>query len=109
MARHKDGVNKSEEIRVLLKANPKITAKEVRDALGAKGIRISPKLYYLVKGKLLGRQARKKKARKMVGQVMASTGASSGDALSTILKVKRLAGEVGGMRALRQLVEAITD
>jgi hypothetical protein len=34
MAKQKIGVNKSEEIREMLKANPKITAKEVNAALG---------------------------------------------------------------------------
>ena len=45
MAKQKNGVNKSEEIRQLLKANPKITAKEVTDALSAKGIKVSGKLF----------------------------------------------------------------
>ena len=38
MSKQKNGVNKSEEIRQLLKSNPKITAKEVTDALGAKSL-----------------------------------------------------------------------
>lgn len=109
MARRKDGVNKSEEIRQLLKVNPKVSAKEVRDALGAKGIKISDKLYYLVKGKMLGRQARKNKARKMVARVAASTGTGNADALATILKIKSLAGEVGGLKRLRALGEALSE
>jgi len=109
MAKQKNGVNKSEEIRQLLKVNPKITAKEVCSTLGAKGIKVSEKLYYLVKGKMLGGQAHKKKARKMVAKVAASTGTGSADALSTILKVKSLANEVGGLKKLRALVEALSD
>jgi hypothetical protein len=35
MAKRKSGVNKSEEIRQLLQANPKVGAKEVKDTLGA--------------------------------------------------------------------------
>ncbi len=109
MARQKNGVNKSEEIRQLLRANPKIGAKEVGAALAAKGIKISEKLYYLVKGKMLGRQSRRRKARKMVAKVAASTGTGSADALSTILKVKSCANEVGGMKRLRALVEALSE
>ncbi len=109
MARRKNGVNKSEEIRHMLKADPKATAKEVSAALGAKGIKVSEKLYYLVKGNMLGRQARKNKARKVVARVAASTGTGSADALSTILKVKSLANEVGGMKQLRALVEALSE
>ena len=109
MVRQYNGVNKSEEIRQLLRANPKITAKEVCSSLGGKGIKVSEKLYYLVKGKMLGRQAHKKKARKMVAKVAASTGTGSADALSTILKVKSWANEVGGMKRLRALVEALSE
>jgi hypothetical protein len=109
MAKQKNGVNKSEEIRQLLRANPKISAKEVSAALEAKGIKASEKLYYLVKGKILGRQAHKNKARKMVARVAQSTGTGNADALSTILKVKSWANEVGGMKKLRALVEALSE
>lgn len=109
MAKRKDGVNKSEEIRQMLRTNPKVSAKEVKDDLAAKGIKISDKLYYLVKGKMLGKKARKRKARKMVAQVAASTGAGNADALSTIVKVKRWANEVGGLRKLKALVDALSE
>lgn len=109
MVKQKNGVNKSEEIRQLLKVNPKITAKEVCSTLGEKGIKVSEKLYYLVKGKMLGRQAHKKKARNMVAKVAESTGSGSADALSTILKVKSWANEVGGLKKLRALVEALSE
>jgi hypothetical protein len=109
MARQKNGVNKSEEIRQLLRANPRITAKEVSSALGDKGIKVSEKLYYLVKGKMLGRQAHKRKARKMAAKVAGTTGTSNADALSTILKVKSWANEVGGLKKLRALVEALSE
>jgi len=109
MARQKNGVNKSEEIRQLLRANPKITAKEVCAALAAKGLKVSEKLYYLVKGKILGRQAHVNKARNMVAKVAASTGTGNADAVSTILKVKSWAKEVGGLKQLRALVEALSE
>lgn len=109
MARRRNGVNKSEEIRQMLSANPKVTAKEVKDELGAKGIRVSENLYYLVKGNMLGRQARKNKARRMVAKVAASTGAGNADALSTILKIKSLASELGVLKRLRALVEALSE
>jgi hypothetical protein len=109
MAKQKNGVNKSEEIRQMLRANPKVSAKEVRDALQAKGIKISEHLYYFVKGNMLGKKARKNKAKNMVAKVAASTGTGNADALSTILKIKSLANEVGGLKRLRALVEALTD
>jgi hypothetical protein len=104
----KNGVNKSEEVRQLLKANPKITGKEVVATLAEKGVKISDNLFYLVKGKMLGRKARRKKARKMVAQVT-STGTSSADAVSTILKVKAWSHEVGGMKKLKALVDALSE
>jgi hypothetical protein len=109
MAKRKSSVNKSEEIRQMLKANPKVTAKEVKDALGAKGIKISDNLYYLVKGTILGKQGHKKKARKMVAKVAGTTGTGNADALSTILKIKSLANQVGGLKKLRALVEALSQ
>ena len=58
---------------------------------------------------MLGRQAHKHKARKIVAKVAQSTGTGNADALSTILKIKSLANEVGGMKKLRALVEALSD
>src|SRR5579883_2560542 len=84
MARQQNGVNKSEQIRQMLRANPKVSAKEVKDSLEAKGIPISDKLFYLVKGKMLGKRSRKRKARKMVAQV-------------------------AGLRKLKALVDALTE
>ena len=109
MAKKKNGVNRSEEVRQLLKADPKITAKDAVVALGKKGIEISDNLFYLVKGKVLGRKARKKKAKKMVANVVESTGTGSVDAVTTILKVKAWAKEVGGLKKLKALVEALSE
>jgi hypothetical protein len=109
MAKQKNGVNKSEEIRQMLKANPKVGAKEVCSALGARGIKVSEKLYYLVKGNMLGKQSRKKRARAMVTRLATSTGTSTADALSTILKVKKWANEVGGLKNLKALVDALSE
>ena len=108
MAKKKNGVSKSEEVRQLLQANPLITAKETVAALSAKGIDISENLYYYTKGNVKGRKGRRKKARKMVANVAAATGTGTADALTTILKVKSLANDVGGLKKLRALVDALT-
>ncbi len=106
MAKRKNEVSKSEEIRQLLKANPKVSAKEAVATLGAKGIQISENLYYFVKGQMKGR---KKKAQKMVSNVATATHTSRSEALSTILKVKKLAQEVGGLNTLKALVDALSE
>jgi hypothetical protein len=107
MARQKGGINKSEEIRKVLAANPKISAKETVEAMKSKGIDISENLYYFIKGKMKGRRGRKKKANQMVAAVTSKTGGSRSDAVTTILKVKALADAVGGLKNLKALVEAL--
>jgi hypothetical protein len=105
MARNTD-VNKSEEIRQLLQANTKMPAREIIDTLGKRGIKVAPALVYFVKGRMRGQRGRRKKARKMVARV-AATGNS--DPVTMILKVKALANEVGGMKKLKVLVEALSE
>jgi hypothetical protein len=109
MAKRINGVNKSEEIRQILRANPKVSAKEVSDTLRAKGIKISDKLFYLVKGNMLGKQSRKKRAAKMVATVAGTTGTGNADALTTIIKVKSLANQLGGLKKLKALVDALNE
>ena len=106
-------VNKSEAVRELLKENPAIKAGEVIDTLAKKGIKVNPSTYYLVKGKMKGKKARRKKARQMVENVtatMSSNGPTkTSDVISTIIKVKHLAAEVGGLKKLKALVEALGE
>jgi hypothetical protein len=108
-------VNKSAEIRALLTHNPASTAKEVIDTLAGRGIKVDPSLFYFTKGKMKGRKGRRKKARQMVAKVGATMGANgvvpakTGDVIATILKVKHLAAEVGGLKKLKALVEALGD
>jgi hypothetical protein len=106
MAKKKNGVTKSEEIRQLLKASPDMSAKEVVSTLAGRGIKVGDNLVYYVKGKLKGRQARHTKGRQMVAHV-AATGDS--DPVKTILKVKTWANEVGGMKKLKALVDALSE
>jgi hypothetical protein len=102
-------VNKSAEIRKLLEKNPELKAGEVIELLGMKGIEIKPNLYYFIKGKMTGRKGRRKKAKQMVANVSATMGASpkTSDVVATIIKVKHLASEVGGLKKLKALIEAL--
>ncbi len=106
MAKRKDGVNKSEEIRQLLQANPSMSVKEVTSALAGKGIKVHANLIYFVKGKMTGRKGRRKKARQMVARV-AATGTT--DPVKTVLMIKSCAGEVGGLKKLKALVDALSE
>jgi hypothetical protein len=109
MAKKSNDVNKSEQVRQLLKANPALTAKETVAALAEKGIKISNALFYFTKGQMKGRKARKQKDQKTAANVAEATLVIKGDALSTILKVKAWAKEVGGMKTLKALVEALSE
>jgi hypothetical protein len=107
MGRKKNGASKSEQIRQLLITNPEVGAKEAVAMLAEKGIEVSENLYYYTKGQMKGRKSRKKRAQKVVSKVAEATGVVRSDALATILKVKALATEVGGLKKLRALVDAL--
>src|SRR5437879_1931192 len=101
------GVNKSNEIRQLLAANPRMKAKDIVAALKEKGISATEGLVYYIKGKVRGRRGRKRKAQGMIAKVAATTG--SGDALAIILKIKDLANQVGGLKKLKALIDALSE
>jgi hypothetical protein len=105
MPKQKTAVNKSEEIRQLLRANPKLAAQEVISTLAGRGIKVAPTLVYFVKGRMKGRKGRRRKARQMVEKVVAT---GNTDPIATILKVKRWADEVGGLKKLKALVDALS-
>jgi hypothetical protein len=106
-------VNKSEAIRGFLKEHPKATSTEAIKTLAAKGIKVKASLFYFVKGNLKGRNSRRKKARQMVANVSATMSingpAITSDVVATILKVKHLAADVGGLKKLKALVEALGE
>ena len=59
MAKKATEVNKAEEIRKILDAIPKISAKDVISTLADKGITVAASLVYFVKGKVMS-ESRKK-------------------------------------------------
>jgi hypothetical protein len=106
MPRQKGDVNKSEEVRKLLTANPDMPAKDIVATLGQRGLKVTDSLVYLVRGKMQGRKGRRKKARQFVAKV-AATGNS--DPVATVLKVKHWAEEVGGLKKLKALVDVLSE
>jgi hypothetical protein len=106
MPKQKSDVNKSEEIRQLFRSNPEMPVKEVVSTLAGRGIKVADNQVYFVKGRMKGRQARHKKAQRMVANV-AATGNT--DPVKTILKVKGWASEVGGLKKLKALVDALSE
>jgi hypothetical protein len=107
-------VNKSQAIRNLLKENPKIKANEAVTTLAEKGVKVTGSLFYIVKGKALGRKSRRRKNQKKAIEVATAASGnghvvSKVDALATILKLKKFAAEVGGLRTLKKLVDALSE
>ncbi len=105
MAKQKEGPSKSDYIRELLRTNPRMRAKDVVSTLADQGISVSTNLVHFVKGKLKGQRGRRKKTGRMVAKV-AATG--NGDPVATILKIKSFADQVGGLKKLKALVDALS-
>jgi len=107
--------SKSALVQAFLKGNRKMPAKEVVSALGEKGVTVTEGLVYFVKGKMKGKSSQEKKAQKAAVQEVVTATVSStpalanGDALKTILKVKAFAVEVGGMKKLIALAQALSE
>jgi hypothetical protein len=107
MAKKKDGVNRSEEIRQLLKTKPELGPKEIMSTLAERGIHVSGSLVQFVKGRLKGRQDHKQKTEKAGAKAAGAT--KQDDPLTAIRMVKVLASRVGGMKKLKALVDAMSD
>ena len=105
--RAQNGVNKSQEIRDLLQKNPDIKATDAVKALGERSVKVTPGLFYFIKGKVQGRKSRRRQIRRKVSDVTGVPAKS--DVLATIRKVKTLASEVGGLGKLKALVEALSQ
>jgi hypothetical protein len=103
----KEKVSVSQHIRDVLSEDPGLTAPEIIAALATRGIEAKKALVYYVKARF--RRKKRQQGRQNVAKVM-SGGSRNGplDALAVIVKVKGLATEVGGMRKLKELVEALS-
>lgn len=96
----KRDLNRSEEIRNLLKEKPGIKAREIVETLGKRDITVNPSLVYFIKGQMKGARGRRRRIMNAAGR--------NGDAVQTILKVRRLADEVGGLDNLKAVVDALS-
>ena len=105
--------SKSALVQAFLKGNRKMPAKDVVSAMAEKGVTVTEGLVYFVKGKMKGKRSQKKKAQKAAAEVVTATvstpALANGDALKTILKVKDFAAEVGGMKKLIALAQALSE
>jgi len=107
MAKKTKGATKSEEIRQLLKANPKMPVKEVVSTLAGRGIKVLETQVYYIRGKIKGRRGRRKNARQTAEKVATAT--EIVNPVVMILKVKGWATDVGGLKKLKALVDALSE
>src|SRR3954466_13449205 len=103
-----NGVNKSQVIRDLLRENPTIKGKDAIATLAKKGIDIKYNLFQFVKGSVQGGTRKQGPARQQSAGA-AESSRKSADTLATIRMVKSLATDVGGLRTLKQIVDALSD
>jgi hypothetical protein len=101
--------NRSAAIRELLKEKPDIKANDAVTALAEKGITIKSSLFYIVKGKVAGRKKRRRRNTKTAVKMVAASTSGNGNALGAILKIKKLAAELGGIGALKSLVDVLSE
>ena len=104
----KTDVNKSEEIRKVFAESPKAKAKEVVETLKATGIDVTESLVYAVKKGMKGKK--KGKTSKATATPKTHAAPSSNGVLSvgaSIATVRECATRVGGMTALKEIVDAL--
>jgi hypothetical protein len=89
----------------MLAQHPQSTSKEIVTLLNQKGIKVSPHLVYHVKGRM--RKAKRVQRRQHVLEASRQIGNS--DPVALILKVKGLAHDAGGIRKLKQLIDALAE
>ena len=108
--RSKNGVNLSQAIRDEYAKHPEIKARDLIASLKSQGIEVKSNLVYLIKGKLKAEQGAQRTANRKAAKVAkAAASIGAGDAVGTILLVKKLAAELGGMPTLKAIVDALND
>jgi hypothetical protein len=106
MARPGPGeVNKSAAIREPLEKDPKTTTKDIVTALAQRKITVRPHLVYLLKSQMKAKRRRQKR------QQVVENGKQMGIAnpVQLILEVRGLSAKAGGIRRLKQLVDALAE
>jgi arginine repressor len=105
-------LQKTDHVRAYLAQNPKTTAREVVEALAAKGIKISQSLVGFVRTKEKIAKAKSRREQKTTDSKSPDTATvavpvSGGPQL--IAKIKSLAREAGGIHELKKWVDSLAD
>lgn len=98
-------INKSEEIRKELAANPRRKVKEIVEALAGRGVKVTPAFVYMIKSKY--RKGKRRIAR--AAAIASGKAAGMKNPVELVIEVKRLAVSAGGMKNLKMLLDALSD
>src|SRR5437588_3065105 len=92
---------KSEAIRRVLAENPQASVKEIVSLVAKRGLRVRPTMVYYIRSKQRHEVRRQKRQR------AGANGAAY--SVKLILGAMSLARDAGGIKNLKQLVDALTD
>jgi hypothetical protein len=98
-------VNQSAEIRAILAQNPKTPVKEIVAQLAQRGIKVRPTMVYYVKSK----QKHQKRAQKRQRVAETSQNIGVANPVELVLRAKSLARDAGGIKKLKQLIDALAE
>ncbi len=98
------GVNKSEEIRLLLKSGV-TSPKEVQAALAARGIQVSPQMVSTVKNKVTARRSARKIGR---NRLAVNQNAAPTD-IKTLARFIRAVHDLGGVSEARKVLAELEE
>lgn len=101
MAKSAEFGHKTRAARELLEKNPRMKVREVVETLAAQGITITPNLVYNLKS--TGRRRRRR------GAVRETARQANVNPAQIVIKLKELAAMIGGLRHLKQLVDALAE
>jgi hypothetical protein len=106
--RGESGVNKSEEIRKALKANPGKGPKDIAEMLKAAGVAVNAQYVSVIKGTMKKRKGRRgRKPGRKPGRIAVRTAATrSGNALTSAIQFVK---DAGGIRAAKEALAAIEE
>jgi hypothetical protein len=105
MAQKKQFGQKSAAIREMLAQDPNTPVSEIVSTLAGRGIKVTPNLVYALKTKARARRRRQKRQK----AVQAGQNAGMVNPVALVLKVRQLAGEAGGLKHLKQLVDVLAE
>src|SRR6266852_4365846 len=97
--------HRSAAIREMLAQHPHSTSTVIVALIKEKGVKVNPHLVYYVKGKL----RKEKRVQKRQHVLETSRQIGNADPVALILKVRGLAHDAGGIRKLKQLIDALAE